>query len=58
MEELKRRASEDVTVPVIAAAIKQLLSEKISAARAVTRPEVGESNWKRFGRSINFAKIL
>jgi acetyl-CoA carboxylase biotin carboxylase subunit len=58
MEELRRRENQDVTVHVIAAAIKQLLSEKISASRAVTRPEVGESNWKRFGRTINFAKIL
>lgn len=58
MEEMKRRENEDLTVPVIAAAIKQLLSEKISASRAVTRPEVGDSNWKRFGRSVNFAKII
>ena len=58
MEEMKRRENEDVTVPVIAAAIKQLISEKISASRAVTRPEVGDSNWKRFGRSVNFAKII
>jgi len=58
MEEMKRRENEDVDVPVIAAAIKQLLSEKISASRAVTRPEVGDSNWKRLGRSVNFAKTL
>jgi acetyl-CoA carboxylase biotin carboxylase subunit len=58
MEDLQRRQDLDVTVPVIAAAIKQLLSEKIAAARAVTRPDTEESDWKRFGKIVNFSKTL
>ncbi|MGA1862688.1 acetyl-CoA carboxylase biotin carboxylase subunit [Deferribacter thermophilus] len=57
-EDLKRKENEDVSVPVIAAAIKQLLSEKIAAERAITRPDVGESNWKRSGKLYNICNRL
>jgi len=58
MEDLKRRQHQDVTVPVIVASIKQLLSEKIAASRSVTSPEIAESNWKRFGKTINLSRTL
>lgn len=58
MEDLKCSANLDVTVPLIAASIKQLLSEKIAASRAVTRPDSEESDWKRFGKNINFGNTL
>lgn len=58
MEELKRRQHQDVTVPVIVASIKQLLSEKIAASRSVTNSEIAESNWKRFGKTINLSRTL
>jgi len=50
MEDLQRKEAQDVTVPVIAAAIKQFNSEKLSAARSAVRRDVGETNWKKFGR--------
>jgi len=58
MEDMKRKKNEDVDVPIIAASIKQLLSEKIAAARSVTRRDVGESNWKRFGRLTSLGNKL
>ena len=58
MEELQRRENLDPTVPVICASIKQLLSEKIAAQRAVTRPDTEESDWKKFGKMINLSKTL
>ncbi|ADR18478.1 acetyl-CoA carboxylase biotin carboxylase subunit [Calditerrivibrio nitroreducens] len=58
MEELKRREHLDPTVAAIVASIKQLISEKISASRAVTRPDITESNWKRFGKMINLSKTV
>ncbi len=58
MEELQRRENLDPTVPIICASIKQLLSEKIAAQRAVTRPDTEESDWKKFGKMINLSKTL
>jgi len=58
MEDMKRKLNEDVDVPIIAAAIKQLLTEKLSAARSVTRRDIGESNWKRFGRLTSLGNKL
>ncbi|WP_022850298.1 acetyl-CoA carboxylase biotin carboxylase subunit [Limisalsivibrio acetivorans] len=58
MEDLKRKEEADVTIPLIAAAIKQLQSEKLSAQRSVTRRDVGESNWKRFGRLTSLGNKL
>ncbi|PLX66200.1 MAG: pyruvate carboxylase subunit A [Denitrovibrio sp.] len=58
MEDMNRKLDEDVDVPIIAAAIKQLLSEKIAASRSVTRRDVGESNWKRFGRLTSLGNKL
>jgi acetyl-CoA carboxylase biotin carboxylase subunit len=58
MEDLKRKQSADVDVPIIAAVIKQLLSEKEAAARSVTRRDVGESHWKRFGRLVSLGNRL
>jgi acetyl-CoA carboxylase biotin carboxylase subunit len=58
MEDLQRKESSDVYIPLIAAAIKQLQSEKISAERSVTRRDVGESNWKRFGRLTSLGNRL
>jgi len=46
MEDLRKREHLDITVPVIAAAIKQLLSEKIAIQRAMTRSDVEESSEK------------
>ncbi|MEC9493175.1 acetyl-CoA carboxylase biotin carboxylase subunit [Flexistipes sp.] len=57
-EDLERKEHEDPTVPLVAAAIKQLMSEKIAAARSRTRPEVGESDWKRFGKLLNFGNRI
>ena len=58
MEDMQRKLNEDVDMPILAAAIKQLLSEKAAAARSVTRRDVGESNWKRFGRLTSFGSKL
>ncbi|MGD9806977.1 MAG: acetyl/propionyl/methylcrotonyl-CoA carboxylase subunit alpha [Deferribacterales bacterium] len=58
MEDMKRKRNEDVDVPIIAAAIKQVLSEKIAAERSVTRRDVGESNWKKFGRMTSLGNKL
>jgi acetyl-CoA carboxylase biotin carboxylase subunit len=58
MEDLQRKQSECVDVPIIAAAIKQVLSEKLAASRSVTRRDVGESNWKRFGRLTSLGNKL
>lgn len=58
MEDMQRKQNEDVDMPILAAAIKQLLSEKAAAARSVTRRDVGESNWKRFGRLTSFGSKL
>lgn len=58
MEDLQRKEAKDPCVALIAAAIKQLLSEKISAQRSVTRRDVGESNWKRFGRLVSLGNRL
>ena len=58
MEDLQRRQSQDDTVAVIAAAIKQFNSEKQAAARSVTRRDVGESNWKKYGRLTSFGSKL
>lgn len=58
MEDLQRKEAKDPKVALIAAAIKQLQSEKISAKRSVTRRDVGESNWKRFGRLVSLGNKL
>ncbi|GAB1537243.1 acetyl-CoA carboxylase biotin carboxylase subunit [Geovibrio sp. ADMFC3] len=58
MEDLQRKEQKDPSVALIAAAIKQLISEKISAQRSVTRRDVGESNWKRFGRLTSLGNRL
>lgn len=50
MEDLQRHESVDNSVAIIAAAIKQYQSESLSAQRSATRRDVGESNWKKFGR--------
>jgi len=58
MEDMQRKLDGDVDMPILAAAIKQLLSEKAAAARSVTRRDVGESNWKRFGRLTSLGNKL
>lgn len=58
MEDMQRKQNEDVDMPILAAAIKQLLSEKAAAARSVTRRDVGESTWKKFGRLTSFGSKL
>lgn len=50
IEELKRRKNNDPTVAIIAAAIRQYISEQAAATRATTVPEVGESLWKHYGK--------
>jgi len=58
LEDLKRKQLEDPTVAIVAAAVKQYLSERKAAARATTRPDVGESVWRYHGRLKNLGNSL
>lgn len=58
LEDLKRKQLEDPTVAIVAAAVKQYLAEKKAAARATTRPDVGESVWRYHGRLKNLGNSL
>ncbi len=58
IEDLKRKKSEDYTVAVVAAAVKEYLAAKKASARAVTRPEVGKSVWKYHGRLKNLGDSI
>ncbi len=58
VEDLKRKKSEDPTIALISAAVKQYLSEKEAASRAVTRPDIGTSSWKHQGRMKNLGNTI
>ena len=58
IEDLKRKKSEDPTIALISAAVKQYLSEKEAASRAVTRPDIGESSWRHQGRMKNLGNSI
>ncbi|MDY6820001.1 MAG: acetyl-CoA carboxylase biotin carboxylase subunit [Deferribacterota bacterium] len=59
VEEMQRRKEEDPSVAIIAASIKQLLSEKKAAAESLTEKEgVYENNWKRIGRLMNIQRLF
>jgi len=53
MEDLQRKKNEDVTIPLIAAAIRQVRSERISLQKTDTDSKPIESNWKKSGKVIN-----
>jgi len=58
LEDLKRKQSEDPTVAIVAAVVKQYISDRKAGARAATRPDVGESVWKYHGRLKNLGNTV
>ena len=54
-EDLNRRANNDPTVAIIAAAIRQYIVEQDAAARATTMPSVGEAPWKHSGKLLKIS---